>query len=100
MSNQNSDPFNPNLRRINPADLSAITEVGPKAAITAPAVPNSATPDGWMTSSLKPNVASCEWCGDVGYYMLKVAYGHAQWGKIQKCSCNAYQERLEPRAAK
>jgi len=43
---------------------------------------------------------SCEQCGDVGFYVLKVSYGDPQFGKIQKCNCRAYHERLEPRAAK
>jgi DNA replication protein DnaC len=95
MSDQN-DPFNPTMRPIEPADIPR-----PRAArATPPAAPNSATPDGWIDSSPKPKTVSCEICQDVGYFALKVTYGHPQFGKIQKCTCRAYQERLAPRAAK
>lgn len=91
-----NDPFNPNLRRIDPADLP--WPHAPKA--DPPAAPNSAIPGGWIASSPKPRTVNCEQCGDVGFYALKVAYGHPEFGRIQKCNCRAYQDRLEPRAAK
>lgn len=53
-----------------------------------------------MPKPKRAPVVSCEQCGDVGFYALQVPYGHAQFGKIQKCTCRAYQDRLAPRAAK
>jgi DNA replication protein DnaC len=93
-----NDPFNPTFNRIGPDDL--VWPHAQRAATTPPVAPNSATPAGWIDSSPKPKTASCERCNDVGYYLLKVPYGHAQFGRIQKCDCAAYAERLAPRAAR
>jgi DNA replication protein DnaC len=43
---------------------------------------------------------TCSGCGGVGYYLLRVPYGHPEFSKLQTCDCAAYAQRLAPRAAR
>ena len=42
----------------------------------------------------------CPGCGGAGYYLLRVPYGHPQFGKLQACDCASYQRQMAPRAAR
>lgn len=85
----------PGLRPITPDDLNPWPHAG---STPPPAAPISATPAGWTASSpsSRPSPASvnCEQCGDVGYYLLRVRGDHAQFGKLQKCTCAAYHRQI------
>lgn len=97
--NDNPDPFNPTMRPISLDDL----RVGRAARITAPAAQRSATPAGWNARSPRPRPApdqTCEHCAGAGYYLLAVPYGHADFGKLQTCTCAAHAAQLAPRAAR
>lgn len=41
---------------------------------------------------------TCSNCAGVGYYLLRVPYGHPEWAKLQTCNCAAYVQQLAPRA--
>src|SRR5262245_3642443 len=49
--------------------------------------PLSATPD--TSPSGSTATTDCPGCGGAGYYLLRVPYGHADWGKPQRCECMA-----------
>lgn len=97
MSDQNNN--DQSMRRITPDDLPP----DPKAAITPRAARNYATPDGWTERSQpqrRERNQSCEGCGGAGYYLLRVPYGHPQFGKPQPCDCASYQRQRAPAAAR
>lgn len=98
--NNQSDPFNPNLRRVGPADLPPMEHTTGRAArISKIPAGSSARSTESRNSTISP-IASCEGCGGAGYYLLRVPYGHPQFGKLQPCDCASYQRQLAPRAAR
>ena len=71
------------LQKISPSDLLLGQGArGPRAALApAPDVPTA--PIG--TSDARAE--RCPDCDGVGWYLLRVGYGHPQWGKPQPCGC-------------
>jgi len=90
-----SDEF----QRITTADLL----IGPRqrASSLAARGPAQATQHTTPSAAAVASETRCERCDNVGWYLLKVDYGHPQWGVPQPCECTLAQrsEQMQRRHA-
>lgn len=80
------DPFSPQLRKIGRGDVFLGTPTSPRDPTPAAPKPIASSPS---TPSCDPPAPSpeCPGCSGAGWYVVRVPYGHPQWGVPQRCEC-------------
>lgn len=87
MSDQ-PDPFNPTMRRVQPADLLPALQ-----SQTPNETPSSAL--SLLSLSVSPLRVACPHCDGAGFYLEAVRYGHPNFGKLMPCSCTLSERRAQ-----